>query len=372
MRFLIIVCTVFCLLLCVAGLASATEFPGPDDFGYTAQNIPFNLRDVSTSGTQVSLKDDEVSDAIPLGFSFNFYGKDYTEVFISSNGFLTFTEDTDPGCCQRLPLPTEDDINNLIAGFWHDLNPRGGGEIRYETLGTEGNKEFVVGFYDVPHYRGPPVTFEMILHEGSNSIELQYASAPTDHTVGIENAEGTIGLQIPVGFLNQGFLFSLQQKNNNIEVPINIDPLSCPNNYLLVSRCYGFSHKWLWVAVSGEGIDVSTIDRSTFKLEGVPPFYSRVKNIYMVEHKTQTSSKSGKEFKYCSFKQHDERVDLLMVFKTSEIVEALESNLGRKLIPGEPLVLTLTGNLDSLNGGNQIVGEDLVIIKEQQRRGHKH
>lgn len=367
MRFLIIVSMVFCLLLCVAGLASATEFPGPDDFGYTAQSIPFNLRDVSTSGTQVTLRDDQVSDAIPLGFTFNFYGRDYTEVFISSNGFLTFTPETNNGCCEGNPLPLPDDINNVIAGFWQDLNPSAGGNIRYETTpGPAGSREFVVGFYDVPHFDGPPVTFEIILHEGSNRIELQYASAPTDHTTGIENAEGTIGLQILVGFLNQGFLFDLHPK---IEVPINIAPLSCPNNYLRVNPCSGFSHRWLRVAVVGGEIDVTTIVHSTITLEGVSPIYSRVKNIPMIERKTQTSSKSGREFQYCSFTQPDEDADLLMVFKVSEIVEALESNLGRKLVPGEPLVLTLTGNLD---GGNEIVGEDLVIIKKQRRRWHNH
>jgi len=370
MRLFIKVSVVFCLLLCVAGLAWAAEYAGPDDFGYTAESIPFNLRDVSTSGTQVSLGDDDVSDAIPLGFTFIFYGREYTEIFISSNGFLTFNEGTDSGCCAGLPIPSEDEINNVIAGFWNDLNPRGGGEVSYQTVGTEGSREFVVGFYDVPHFNGPPVTFEVILHEGSNEIELQYGSAPTKHTVGIENAEGTIGLQIPVGFLNQGFLFYLEQKN--IEVAVNIEPLSCPNNYLQVNRCSRFSHKWLWVAVSGEGIDVSTIDRSTIRLEGVEPFYSRVKNISMIEHKSQTSSKSGKEFKYCSVKERDENADLLMIFKTWEIVEALENNLGRKLVSGEPLVLSLTGNLNSMNGGNEIVGEDLVIIKVHERRWHKH
>ena len=51
MRFLIIFSMVFCLLLGVAGLASATEFPGPDDFGYNGVTIEPRLRDISSTGT---------------------------------------------------------------------------------------------------------------------------------------------------------------------------------------------------------------------------------------------------------------------------------------------------------------------------------
>jgi hypothetical protein len=81
-------------------------------------------------------------------------------------------------------------------------------------MGSPGNYEFVIGFYEVPHFNnGPRVTFEVILHEDNNAIELQYGEAPTDggiHSVGIENVDGTIGLQIAYGnsieFFNQGFL----------------------------------------------------------------------------------------------------------------------------------------------------------------------
>jgi hypothetical protein len=38
----------------------------------------------------LALGDDQVAPAIDLGFSFNYNGQDYTNVDISSNGFLTF------------------------------------------------------------------------------------------------------------------------------------------------------------------------------------------------------------------------------------------------------------------------------------------
>jgi hypothetical protein len=115
---------------------------------------------------------------------------------------------------QALPNPSYP--NGLIAGFWNDLYPPAG-TIRYQTLGTEGSREFVVGFYTVPHCCTAnfyPVTFEIILHEGTNNIELQYGSAPSQggiHSTGIENFDGTDGLEVAYGdisFNNEGFLIT--------------------------------------------------------------------------------------------------------------------------------------------------------------------
>ncbi|MBI2986154.1 MAG: hypothetical protein HYY45_05230, partial [Deltaproteobacteria bacterium] len=79
---------------------------------------------------------------------------------------------------------------------------------------------------------GPQVTFEIILHEGSKNIELQYGPAPSDggqHSAGIENSDGTIGLQIAFGnvsFNNEGFLIS-----GHVDAVIaSVDDSSCPIN----------------------------------------------------------------------------------------------------------------------------------------------
>ena len=203
---------VVCTSVAVATPLSST---GPDAFGYSGSAVASNLRNISASGAFLSLGDDQTSGAINIGFTFNFYGAGYTQSFVSSNGFLTFQAGTGSGCCTGAPLPQSDSYNNLIAGLWEDLNvPQG--NIRYETLGAAGSREFVVGFYNVPHYAsGPLVTFEIILHEGSDNIELQYGEIGSDggiHTVGIENATGTAGLEVYRGstldFGNTGYMIS--------------------------------------------------------------------------------------------------------------------------------------------------------------------
>lgn len=191
----------------------ATVCP-PDEFGYTCtdSNAPDNLvsydfEDISGTGTAVLLGDDEVSEALPIGFEFNFYGESYGDIYISANGFLTLLPGQFNGCCQGQPLPSTAPPFGLIAGWWADLNPggSGGGTIHYQTLGVAPNRYLVVQFTDVPHWpNNNPVTKQYKLFEGSNNIEVHYQAAPASNdanlnSAGLENQEGTIGLQYYLG-----------------------------------------------------------------------------------------------------------------------------------------------------------------------------
>ena len=210
-----------CLLLLSFAFASSawsTPAPGPDGGGYSSTAITNDLRNIN--GTTVSLSDDQVSGAISIPFTFDFYGKSYNSLHISSNGFIQFdgANNLHQGCCSGRAIPAADGIDNIIAMLWDDLNPAsyGGGQIRYQVLGSAPNREFVVGFYGVPlFYNNGSNTVEAILHEGSNDIELQYGAVIFDgsaQTVGTENETGTEGLQIAAGgnanMSNLGFMVS--------------------------------------------------------------------------------------------------------------------------------------------------------------------
>ena len=156
--------------------------------------------DIISNGTEVTLDDDQVSGALPIGFTFNFYGSNYTDFYISSNGFVTFTSGQDSGCCSGGLLPTSNDENNLIALVWEDLNPSSGGTIRYETIGTAPDRILVMEYVDVPYYdTSNTVTAQLQLFEGTNRIEIHSSDVPSDGfaTQGIENANGTEGLATP-------------------------------------------------------------------------------------------------------------------------------------------------------------------------------
>src|SRR5262249_61064242 len=86
--------------------------------------------DICATGTRLTLSDDEVSAPIPIGFPFEFFGREQSQVSVSANGFLTFADVPPPssGClCQPRSLPDARVPNGLVAGLWKDLNPGLGG-----------------------------------------------------------------------------------------------------------------------------------------------------------------------------------------------------------------------------------------------------
>jgi hypothetical protein len=189
------------LAICLPGQALLAQ---TTDVSYTETVLPSNMRDISASGTALVLTDDQVSGPIAIGFLFNFYGNTYSTAYVSSNGFVTFDSSGGSGCCSGQALPNPDTPNNLVAGYWEDLDPpEGAGNVRVQTLGTAPDRMFVVGFYNVQHFpSGNASTFEMILHEGSDNVELQYGVGSTDggdHSIGIESASGIFGHQVAYG-----------------------------------------------------------------------------------------------------------------------------------------------------------------------------
>jgi VCBS repeat-containing protein len=183
---------------------------GPDAFGYffTDSNEPtgpvYNFEDISVTGTPLNLSDDQMSGAIPVGFTFNYYGSGYTNVYVSSNGFISVLAGQSQGCCSGQPIPGNGDPNGIISAWWTDLYPPNG-QIDYQTLGTAPNRRFLVQFTDVPVCCGTTdrQTHQYKFFEGSNNIEVHYLAAPNTSgrqvSAGIENQAGTAGLQYYFG-----------------------------------------------------------------------------------------------------------------------------------------------------------------------------
>ena len=164
---------------------------------YAASAATFSFEDISSTGTIVSLDDDVFSSLIALPFNFDFFGSLKTDLFICSNGFLSFSGDSPS--LSPTSIPNANTPNDFIAGWWNDLNPAAGGSITFQTLGDPGSRRFIVQFTAIPHFReGNPVTFQFKLFEGSNNIEVHYLSVPSDgdlHVAGVENAAGNVGVQ---------------------------------------------------------------------------------------------------------------------------------------------------------------------------------
>jgi hypothetical protein len=138
--------------------------------------------------------DDDNQGPFNLGFTFNFYGNSYSAIRICSNGFVSFTSTFTT--FTNTAIPTVDEPNSAIYGFWDDLNPSVGGTIHYYS--DVANGRFVVQYTDVPHYSsGGPYTFQVIV-KSNGEILTQYLAINTPDnscTIGIENSDGSIALQ---------------------------------------------------------------------------------------------------------------------------------------------------------------------------------
>ncbi|CAA6830390.1 MAG: internalin, putative [uncultured Aureispira sp.] len=174
------------------------DVPIPIAGGYTTGTTTFAPIPIP-GGTTVSLSDDALSAAQPIGFSFNFWGTNYTDFFISSNGFISFTAGSSNGCCSGQSLPSTSTPNNLIAFSWDDLDPGNGGQpavnlIRHQTVGIAPNRILVMEFFNVNHYpSGNNVTSQVHLIEATGCIEIHTTTQPDGsggHTMGIEDAGG--------------------------------------------------------------------------------------------------------------------------------------------------------------------------------------
>jgi len=160
--------------------------------------LGFNWID-ATSGQALALTDDSCVGPLELGFEFEFYGNRYKRIYVSSNGLVLFGKGSTSYSNTVLPAPAEP--NNLIAALWDDLLP-GTGKVYMATFGTAPQRFAVVEWHGVKAFNDSQTqTFEVVLFESSNVVALQYLDingargAGSSATVGIENADGSAGVQ---------------------------------------------------------------------------------------------------------------------------------------------------------------------------------
>src|SRR5262249_12944532 len=105
---------------------------------YQAAAVAPDFEDISGTGTVIAglTNQDDASVAIPIGFTFPFYGAGNTAVFVSSNGLLTFgAANTGFTNADLTTTPAQ----ASIAPFWDDLHTGGGAagsNVFFQVLGS--------------------------------------------------------------------------------------------------------------------------------------------------------------------------------------------------------------------------------------------
>jgi hypothetical protein len=194
------------------------DFTGPDEYGYYGyssgdsffdQTPVYNWVELEGVGTPVSLPQfSDYTTTVNLPFAFKYYGVDYNQVRISTDGWLAFGSGTQTASL-NMPLPFHDNVNNMVGVFWDDLydNEFFMGNILYHNDYV--NHRFIIEWDSISHnlFSTTPVKeyFEAILFDpnfyptatGDGDIIVQYRefSDISSNTIGIENQTQDIGLQ---------------------------------------------------------------------------------------------------------------------------------------------------------------------------------
>lgn len=158
----------------VSGIPIEVEQLVPGAVGYNITNVAYSYE--STAGTAISVGDDQTISNLPIGFTFNYWGTDYTTVNICSNGWISFT--TTGG--NIVGYGTNQTVAAGIHGVALDLYPSGGYFIRYQTIGTAPSRRFVVS-YRMDYYgcRGNWTEFQIVLYETTNNVQVNVLTHPT-------------------------------------------------------------------------------------------------------------------------------------------------------------------------------------------------
>ncbi len=208
---------------------------GPDGHDYRGclyRPNTLSCPDISSSGTPLDLAHNAGSTLIDLGFSFEYYGRTYTKVAVQSNGALSFAEgdleqnndslasfNTD-----RLPTSPPYDF---ISIYWDSLRPKYddngtadpsdddgvmGSNIRYQKIGTEPNRMFVVRWETPRAFSSDKLgIFVGVLHEnGEISACYEATSFDTDFTFYDDGDSATAGLH------TKDDVFLISHNNENL------------------------------------------------------------------------------------------------------------------------------------------------------------
>jgi hypothetical protein len=162
----------------------------------------FDWVDITGLGTRMDMTDDETRVVdLPSSFGpFRYYGQDYTQVSVSSNGFVA------PGSTlyeewrnEELPMGLEPP---LLAVNWDDVYPPSGNGIWYYH--DSANHRFVVQWDSMPYVSGSARDwYEVVLYDTTSSAAdgnceflYQYLTAnkTTSSTIGIQDPTYEIGI----------------------------------------------------------------------------------------------------------------------------------------------------------------------------------
>ncbi len=219
------------LIMLPIGTPGVNDPTGPDAGGYfcyDSQDLAYALAPEydwieivpglgSFTGTLVPLNDNgnnqEDIVTLNLPFDFGFYGVDYDQISICSNGYIALGE-SEAALFRNYPVPGPLGPSPMIAAFWDDL-VMGTGDVY--TYYNASEHFYIIEYHNMRNaFSNDDEKFQVILYDadyygstdGNGDIKIQYhtinnnntgSSASSSHgqyaTVGLEDHTGLNGMQ---------------------------------------------------------------------------------------------------------------------------------------------------------------------------------
>ncbi|KAA5546992.1 tandem-95 repeat protein [Roseiconus nitratireducens] len=128
-------------------------------------------------GTQLITASD-LTDPVNGQFRFSYFGNTYTDLYVSTNGVITFVN---PNATPDNGDLTDSPLQASILPFWEDLFTSSGPEeaVFWEVRGRGGDQRLIIQWNNVrldglAGADDPPLTFQVVLRESDDSIQFNY------------------------------------------------------------------------------------------------------------------------------------------------------------------------------------------------------
>jgi hypothetical protein len=190
---------------------SSTQPGGP---AYAWKDISAIGQDISSSFTVLAgpktAKDEGIAGPINIGFAFPFFTNSFAQLYVSPNGFVTFSPFGGDTSTNTM-LPGGSAPSNTIAFFWDDLDLSTSGHVY--TLTDPINGTFTLEFQNVRFKNTTSTVNCQLILKTTGEIVMQYQSLAFSNTctVGVQNAARTQGLTVAFNqnYLQSGFAVRL-------------------------------------------------------------------------------------------------------------------------------------------------------------------
>ena len=161
--------------------------------GYVITNpsyVPFAYTTPTGNEVTAIYIDDTWSAAIPLPFSFCFYGNSFSSLVLSSNSMLSFNSSLAGGYSTWSigtsgAIPNTSYAINSIFGPFHDIdpsNPSANKKIEWRIEGSAPKRRFIASYNDMPYFgsscTSQRATHQMVIYEGTGIVEVYIKDKP--------------------------------------------------------------------------------------------------------------------------------------------------------------------------------------------------